>query len=355
MTITERNRFDFLDGLGANHTRRLTGRMDRDTDDAGIAILDDFTPDAGEEVAHGEKVEQVLMDSGGFDEDDVERYQNTGGVSIEPLLAVGEDEFGGELDAYIEGRFVGLLEATSDNLEEILQDHDIRVINQSQSVSEARVTARLWAQAQDDPEFRRQLERELGLASPAEDADLLQALVDRVDHVVEGSQRVQEAQQRYDGLTAELDERGVVYVVTAGNLGSFAREMERLGVEGDADFFHSAFDNGHTTVVGASDGEEGPADFTSPDAGAELAIDGEDVPISVNGHEFASDGTSFAAPQVAALAARMLEVNPDLTDEEVERMMESSADPGDSDTLGAGVVNPEVALLLAYLSGRRAA
>lgn len=344
----------FEDGPRPELPRTLPHRLGEEDDDNVVAIIDNFEGTLpGEDFSHGEYVEQILLDASGLSEDDVERYQNGGGTSLDPLRNADEDEFGEELDLFIEDSFVNLLDDTSDNLEEILEDDDIQVITQSQSMSEAKVTARLWEEAETNPEFREQLCRELGLPPNCDDDVLLQALVDRVDHVREGSDRVQEAQERYDALTVEIDDRGIVYTVSSGNLGGFAQTMDELGVEGDSDFFHSAFDNGHTTVVGATDGEGNPADFTSPDAGAEVAMDGEGVEATVDGNPSSRNGTSYSTPQVAALAVRMLAANPDLSDEEVEAMMEDAASGEHEATLGAGEVDPQQALLIARLAALR--
>ena len=67
------------------------------------------------------------------------------------------------------------------------------------------------------------------------------------------------------------------------------------------------------------------------------------------------DGTSFSAPIVAAVAAQMLEVRPDLTPADVRRGLVETARPlagVDRVLQGAGVVAPEAAVVWARAAGR---
>lgn len=352
-----------------NHRPFKSGQAEPDNNDtATIAIFDSFD-NAGDPgvTTHGEKVEQVILDAG-FQDEDIQRYDTGGGSSMSPLLNAAEGELAEPLDGYIEDRFSGLLNATSDNLESILEDpdSDIQTINQSQSVCEARVVESLFLETdgqvdqnlspaeralalQKEAEFRENLCDELGLPADATDGELLQALTDRVHAVTEDSEEVQLAQQRFDRLSAEADRRGIVHVVTAGNLGDFAIELEELGVDVPEGFFQSAFDNGHTTVVGATDDDGGPAIFSSPDAGAEFALDGTQVEMTVDGVEFSPSGTSFSAPAVAALVADMRQIYPGITDEQIEEILALSAKSnGDQAQLGAGEIQPQIALILTW-------
>jgi subtilisin family serine protease len=351
-----------------NHGRFAASKAEPIEEGATIAVFDSFegADDAGV-TTHGEKVEQVILDAG-FEEEDIQRFDTGGGASIRRLLNAPEGELGEPLDDYIEDRFTGLLDATSDNLEDILDDpdSDIQTINQSQSVSEARVVETLFLEAdgevdedlspierelaeQREMQFRWRLCAELGLPEDASDAELLQALTDRVHSVVQDSEEIEVAQQRFDELSAEADRRGIVHVVTAGNLGDFDLMLDEMGVRVPEGFYQSAFDNGHTTVVGATDGEGNAAVLSSPDAGAEFALDGTDIDMTVDGVEFSPSGTSFSAPAVAALAAKMRAIYPGITDEQIEEILVLSArGEGSEDQLGAGEIQPEIALLLTW-------
>jgi len=70
-------------------------------------------------------------------------------------------------------------------------------------------------------------------------------------------------------------------------------------------------------------------------------------------------GTSFAAPQVCATIALMLSVNPNLTPEEIEDIIEETADPISDQSsypgqLGAGKLNPYYAVLNANQTSYKA-
>lgn len=320
--------------LGENRAQQRAAGSDHQ-----VAVLDDFDHDLhGHDFSHGEFVEQVLLDASGLSPEEVERYQ----IGKEPLRSSDIAEQG--VDHLIEDNFVSLLDSTSDSLETILQDDDIRVITQSQSVSDARVTMQLLGVAGQDPQAREALVTQLGLSPDCSEKELAQALADRVDQVHADSQRIKAAQSRYDDLSARVDEQGIVYTVSAGNDGEFARHLDQLGVQVDEDFHRSAFDNGHNTVVGASDGQGNPASFTTPDGGAEVAMDGVAVEATVNGEHASQNGTSFSTPLVAALTLQMLQLNPNLSDEQVEEILKASGQPGHEDTLGAGQVDPNQAL-----------
>lgn len=311
--------------------------------DNTVAILDDWEheiPDKG--FAHGAFVEQLLLNQSGLSADHVERYET------DPRVKMPDKLSDGGLDDFIESSYVNVLDSTSDNLSKILQDDDIEVINQSMGVSEADITKILSGQAGHDPAFRAQLCSELGLPDSSSEKDLMQALVDRVGRVHDQSDSIKASQARYDDLSGQIDARGISYTVAAGNEGRLAGTLQELGVQTDDDFMRSAFDNGHNTMVGASDGNGNPAPFTSPDAGAEIAMDGADVVGTVNGHTASMNGTSFSSPEAAAVIVKMRQANPNLSDEEVEAILEQSASgSANPEQLGAGQVDPALAVQLA--------
>jgi hypothetical protein len=187
---------------------------------------------------------------------------------------------------YIEQRYTGLLDNTSDGIEEILNDDDSKIttINQSQSVAEGRIVRDLWNDAKENPEFRSNLAEHLGLDPDVNDRELAQALVDDVGDVVSNSEAIAESKQRFDEVSRRAAEAGITHVVTSGNLGTFASEMDRLGVETDRQFYDSAFVNRHTLVVAASNetGRGGPtsASFNSPNANADVSAPGVNIDIT---------------------------------------------------------------------------
>ncbi|MEW6279704.1 MAG: S8 family serine peptidase [Candidatus Eremiobacterota bacterium] len=331
--------------------------------DATIAVFDNFVG-AQNGTTHGEEVEAVLMQTGGFQDEDIQRFQASSGGSKQGMRnATTPEQFGDELNRYIVDTQAGMLDSTSDNLAKILSDPNskIKTINQSNSQSEAKVAENLYQEANNNPQFRARLEQELGLPPGASKREFLQALVNRVDQVSEKSPELKQERARYEKLSAEADRRGITHVVTPGNLGDFARHLEKQGVKVDDDFYRSVLTNEHTLTVGASDDrgtatsrDDRPAHFTTPDAGVEVSTNGTNVRMTVDGQQRSQNGTSFAAPQVAAVAAQMKEANPNLTDEQIEAILKQSATPvpGTEARLGEGNIQPDVAVTLAFLSGR---
>lgn len=312
---------------------------DQPEDDNTVAILDGFERDLpGKDYSHGEYVEQVLLDASGLSKDDVERYNIAS--KMPPLTAEGVDQ-------YIEDNFVLLLDKTSESLEQILQDDDIQVATQSMGVSEISVTENIAKKAKNDPQFRADLCQELGIPADSPDDVFYDAVVGRVDKVHEESERVKASQERYDAASAELDERGIQSTVASGNHGAFADLLAELGVQTDEDFHNNVFDNGHSTVVGATDGNGQAAELATPNAGAEVAMDGTDIPATVEGSQPDKlNGTSFSTPQVAGLTVQLKQINPELTDEQIEEILIASSQGGDNRT-GAGQVDPVQAQAMA--------
>ncbi|MCE3236976.1 MAG: family serine peptidase, partial [Vampirovibrio sp.] len=69
--------------------------------------------------------------------------------------------------------------------------------------------------------------------------------------------------------------------------------------------------------------------------------------VGVNTKFGPQDGTSFAAPEVAAAVARMKQVNPYLSFNQIKAILQQSATdlyPNSSIADGAGVINPDVAV-----------
>ncbi len=328
-----------------------TRRAEEKDPDATIAVFDSFNAKPDEENSHGELVEGVIQ-AEGFEDEDVQRYQINGGGSLSDLRRDLENGKNEGLDSYIEDRFTGLLDNTTGGLEEILDDKDskITVVNQSQSVAEARVARDLWDEAKEDEEFRNNLAQTLELPEGASDREFVQALVDHIGDVAGSSDRIAESKERYDEVSRKASEAGLAHVVTSGNLGSFASELEDLGVETDQQFFRSALANDYKTVVGAVDNRNGSATFNSPNAGAEISAPGVNLEITTQeGNTERKNGTSFAAPQVAALIAQIKAANPNLSPQEIEDLIISEAgrSRGPRDEVGAGVIQPEEVLELA--------
>ncbi|MDT7581328.1 MAG: rane-anchored mycosin [Pseudonocardiales bacterium] len=104
-------------------------------------------------------------------------------------------------------------------------------------------------------------------------------------------------------------------------------------------------------TVGAVGPDDRPAAFTVPGPWVDVAAPGTDVrSLSVDGGTGAPlDGTSFAAPYVAGLAALIRERHPELGAREVaDRIVATARRPagGRDDAVGSGVIDPVAALTL---------
>ncbi len=334
---------------------RHSGYAERYEPNATVAVFDNFR-DTANRTTHGEQVENIMVQQGLTDRDIQRFHSGEGGIDPRPLRqASNPGQFHHALNGYIERSFTGLLSATSNNMETILDDPNsqIQVINQSQGISGADVTQRLMSMAGEDPQLKARLMQDLGLPPGASKRQFVEALANRVQSVSENSPAVQAETQRYEELSAEADARGINHVVASGNNGQVASMMRNLGIEMDPSFYGNALHNEHTTSVGALNEQgTGPASFSAPEA--EIATQGQGVLTTADGQVDFINGTSFAAPQVAAQMALMRRRNPSLSDEEAEEVLTATANPvaGDPSQAGAGAMDPRQAQWLAHLSGQ---
>lgn len=154
-----------------------------------------------------------------------------------------------------------------------------------------------------------------------------------------------------------LIEAGVTVVLAAGNDGSARAKMVDAGLDVPHGFFtDSLYSNGEILPAGVivaggsevgADGSLSVAFYSSPNPAVDVLAPSNDVQVNPEGVTLS--GTSFAAPKVAALAAKILAINPSLKPADVERIIVSTAIPLDHDQGGSqvGVVNEASALELA--------
>ncbi|GIJ08266.1 type VII secretion-associated serine protease mycosin [Micromonospora andamanensis] len=123
--------------------------------------------------------------------------------------------------------------------------------------------------------------------------------------------------------------RDVVVVAAAGNLsGGGAPRPYPASYEG-------------VIGVGAIGADGVPADFSLPGSHVDLLAPGAGVLVAAPGQGHRSaDGTSYAAPFVAATAALLRQYHPDLSAVQVARRIIATADPAPGSGHGAGVLNP---------------
>ena len=159
-----------------------------------------------------------------------------------------------------------------------------------------------------------------------------------------------------DGQTAittiavqKATELGVVMVVSAGNEGCTSPDMCWYYVSTPADAPGAI-------TVGAVDERGNRAAFSSrgPTAGGrikpDVAAPGVRVPVATGSDTYQlGSGTSFSAPLVAGVAAQLLQANPDLTPDDIQQILRSTARNAvspDNDR-GWGIIDAAAALNIA--------
>ncbi|WP_189042205.1 type VII secretion-associated serine protease mycosin [Micromonospora sonchi] len=128
---------------------------------------------------------------------------------------------------------------------------------------------------------------------------------------------------------ADAVARDVVVVAAAGNLHG----------SGDPRPYPAAYDG--VLGVGAVGADGVRADFSQAGSYLDLVAPGTDVLIAAPGRgHHRAEGTSYAAPFVAATAALLRQYRPELTAAEVATRIVATADPAPDGGYGAGVLNP---------------
>ncbi len=216
---------------GPSPAEPISGRFDAGKAGANIAVFDSFG--LGTEATHGEDVISVIGATGGFGDQNIQRFTTGNRV---PLLETVRNAPPGQatqnLGTYVEATKSGLLEATSNNLETILTNptsQGITTINQSQGMSKARVAERILNEMGNDPQLEAQVIGGLGLPPNAQGRDIVQAVSGFVDNVVDNSLTVSQSQQRHVQLSQLAEQRGINHVVSAGNEGAFAPPSKKTG------------------------------------------------------------------------------------------------------------------------------
>jgi membrane-anchored mycosin MYCP len=135
----------------------------------------------------------------------------------------------------------------------------------------------------------------------------------------------------------------VVVVAAAGNVGSGS-----CAADGQGQVVLPGWFDRDVLTVGAVGPDDAPAPFTVPGPWVDVAAPGTGLrSLAVGGGTTGGlDGTSFAAPWVAGLAALVRERFPELTAAEVvDRILATARRaPGGAGALGYGVVDPVAAL-----------
>jgi thermitase len=140
--------------------------------------------------------------------------------------------------------------------------------------------------------------------------------------------------------------KGILVVAAAGNDGCCNRI-----------FYPAAYPN--VIAVGATTSSGGAWSGSSTGPQLDVVAPGAGVyTTKMSGGYGSASGTSFASPQVAALAALIFSVNPNLTSQQVTNIILGTVDdlgtPGKDDQYGYGRINARKALIWAQAGGPQA-
>ncbi len=152
----------------------------------------------------------------------------------------------------------------------------------------------------------------------------------------------------YSKAIAEVNKRGAILVVAAGNDGQDASKVAPANCGG-------------SIVVGATDQEGKRSDFSNYGKIVDVSAPGSSIMSTVDLGTTVStgagyteyDGTSMAAPQVAGVIALMKSVDPSLNAERAKQILKQSSKPLTCDVngCGSGIVN--AASALAMVQGKK--
>ncbi|MCA9791971.1 MAG: S8/S53 family peptidase [Candidatus Eremiobacteraeota bacterium] len=289
-----------------------------------VAILDDFDGDPNG-FPHGQAVESVLFSHSQLSDPDVQRLQNEPKqADLRELLK--QMPFRQAFAAMVARNVAGFYLSTAQNLHTILNEQpSVKVIEQSQGETSARQLESIFDGLAGNDSFRQQVSQAMGLPSDAPLNKVCEELLNEADQVANHSEICQKSRQEYLKAARSVYERGITYLVAAGNHGQFARDLEAIGVQASPSAFRNIFVSDYATVVGANTAEGQPSALNSPNAAIEVYERGEDLAWSV-GEGFdvhgVHSGTSFAVPIVAAKVTSRLEAEPGLTPFELETQLQ---------------------------------
>lgn len=305
--------------------RNNAGYAEPKESDPRLGLLDDFDGDP-DGYPHGQAVESVLLSHSKLSDEDIQRFQN------EPELAELQKEISRHGDfrtafrstvAKNVGKFYL---STTLNLHQILREQSgIKVISQSQGETSANQLEQVYQGLSDSPDFRQRVAQAMGLPADASVGQVCQTLLNEADEVANNAEICQQARQVYLKAAKEVYDRGITYLVAAGNHGPLSRELLALGAETSPSAFRNILVNEYVTVVGANDAQGKPSGINSPNSGAEVYELGEGLAWSTDEgfipNQGVDSGTSLATPIVAARVLAMLEENPQLTPFQIESLL----------------------------------
>jgi hypothetical protein len=265
-----------------------------------------------------------------------------------------------DLDNFIDGESSGALNVMADKVNQIVKRGDTEVINGSLGFSRDNVYEDVLMALKNNPNLATNMGLQASDITSLETNDQGQTLVtpevaDAISTYVDqrmdqNGSAYQKSLNKYQAATKNAADQGVTVVVAAGNEHDLNDVFSGHRLGGDTNFLAQS---DYVISVAATDdngtsslNDDQVASFSSRGDGRfNPTVSAKGVGVSTPFG--AQDGTSFAAPQVAALVARMKQENPNLTFAQIKDILQRSAtdiDPSSTLTDGAGEINTNLAL-----------
>ena len=233
---------------------------------------------------------------------------------------------------------ISLLHKTSERLQGLTEAGTKNsAVNFSQGSSKASSVMSAYTGALMSPESLDNAARAFGLSSEKlssqdpkvsgpERAKLHQGMTDLISQRLDSSKPLQLSRQNYDKSVRDFESHNNSVVVSAGNEGDVAASLKQdaggHGIRVPKDFEDNILVNSQVTAVGALEGEgkaSKVAAYSSRIAEVDVYAKGTITdPLSP---DRPTQGTSFAAPRVAAAMATLHGKNPTMTSAQVEGLL----------------------------------
>ncbi len=146
------------------------------------------------------------------------------------------------------------------------------------------------------------------------------------------------SKEDFKDMCDAVREAGIIFVASAGNEGPLPKTVGHPASLENVIAVGSVNDDKIISIFSSrGPGENG---VIKPD----ICAPGEDITCAVPGGEWTeADGTSFACPIVAGIIAMILQLNPELSPDEVQSLLQENAEdgglPGPDNTYGYGIVD----------------
>ena len=157
-----------------------------------------------------------------------------------------------------------------------------------------------------------------------ERAKFQQALIDRVNKD-QDNKDIAAAKKAYDASVAGLEPNKESVVVAGCNAGDLLAKMKSenggLELKTPTNFYDNPLSNSKTITVGATDrgNPKSPSEEVAP-----YSNPSKNISIYASGDIGDEKGTSFASPRVAAAVAELHKQHPDASNQEVERLLQTT-------------------------------